>query len=60
VQLNLTDEELEILAGVLESYLSDLREEITDTQREDFRESLRIRTKVIVKALEHIQAAVAS
>jgi hypothetical protein len=41
--LTLTDKEADVLREVLESYLSDLRMEIADTDRMDFREMLKER-----------------
>lgn len=52
VRLNLTEEEKEILTTVLESYLSDLRMEIADTDRKAFREMLEERKQVLIKVLD--------
>jgi hypothetical protein len=50
VQIELTSEEAETLRAVLESYLSDLRMEIADTDSMDFRENLK-KTEVFLKDL---------
>jgi len=50
-QLDLTADELQILIEVIESYLSDLRMEIADTDRMDFRETLKARKAVLRKVL---------
>jgi len=55
INLDLTKEEKDILAMVLESYLSDLRMEIADTDSMDFRESLKKRKDVLKKVLETLQ-----
>jgi hypothetical protein len=55
INLELTKEEKDILAMVLESYLSDLRMEIADTDSMDFRESLKKRKDVLKKVLEALQ-----
>jgi hypothetical protein len=55
INLELTKEEKDILAMVLESYLSDLRMEIADTDSMDFRESLKKRKEVLKKVLETLQ-----
>jgi hypothetical protein len=55
INLELTKEENDILAMVLESYLSDLRMEIADTDSMDFRESLKKRKDVLKKVLETLQ-----
>lgn len=52
IELDLTPEEAETLRQVLDSYLSDLRMEIADTDRQDFREMLKERKGVILKVLE--------
>jgi hypothetical protein len=57
INLDLTKEEKDILAMVLESYLSDLRMEIADTDSMDFRESLKKRKDVLKKVLETVQHA---
>jgi hypothetical protein len=50
-QLPLTDSEVSILRKVLESYLSDLRMEIADTEEMEFRERLKKEEEVIHKIL---------
>ena len=57
LNLELTKEEKDILAMVLESYLSDLRMEIADTDSMDFRESLKKRKDVLNKVLETLKSA---
>ncbi len=57
INLDLTNEEKDILAMVLESYLSDLRMEIADTDSMDFRESLKKRKDVLNKVLETLKSA---
>ena len=57
INLELTKEEKDILVMVLESYLSDFRMEIADTDSVDFRESLKKRKDVLKKVLETLQRA---
>lgn len=57
LNLDLTDEEVEVLRHVLESYLSDLRMEIADTDLLDFRNMLKDRKSVIRKVLEAMPVA---
>jgi hypothetical protein len=52
VQIDLTTDEIEVLRDVLQSYLSDLRMEIADTDRMDFREMLKERKRILVKVLD--------
>ena len=51
VQLDLTPEERQILAEVLQGYLKQLRFEIANTESIDFRRNLNHREDVVVKAL---------
>jgi hypothetical protein len=51
IQLDLKREEQEILADAIESYLSDLRMEIANTDSQDFREHLKQRKQVLIKTL---------
>ncbi len=57
INLDLTKEENDILAMVLENYLSDLRMEIADTDSMDFRESLKKKKDVLKKVLETLKQA---
>ena len=52
LELDLTPEEVEILRRVLTNDLSDLRMEIADTDRLDFRDRLRERKAVLAKVLD--------
>lgn len=55
VTLDLDPDERRILREVLESYLSDLRMEIADTDLMDFREMLKERKAVILKAVRSLE-----
>ena len=57
INLELTKEEKDILAMVLENDLSDLRMEIADTDSMDFRETLKKKKDVLKKVLETLQHA---
>lgn len=57
IQLDITVEEKEILMEVLESYLSDLRMEIADTDNKDFREELKTRKAALKKVLDVLKKA---
>lgn len=57
MQVDLTGEEREILRTVLESYLSDLRMEISNTDSKDFREMLKQRKEVVRKVLDAVGGA---
>ncbi len=54
--LDLTTHEQEILRELLEQHLSDLRMEIADTERLEFRDMLKERKEVIRKILDVIPA----
>lgn len=55
VQLDINDEEREILVGVLDSYMSDLRMEISNTDSQDVREMLKTRKDVLKKVRDSLR-----
>ena len=55
MQLTLSVEEATILEDVLESYVSDLRMEIADTDLKDFRDQLKHREVVLKKIIEGLR-----
>jgi hypothetical protein len=57
IQVSLSDEEAGSLRSVLESYLSDLRMEIADTERMEFRESLKRQEAFLHRVLAQLSAA---
>ena len=57
IHLELTKEEKEILIDILENNLSDLRMEIADTDKMDFREMLKKQKDVLKKVLETLRRA---
>lgn len=60
VQLNLNQEEKNILIEALESYVSDLRFEIADTERKAFREPLKNQESVLKRVLEGLRSLAAA
>ncbi|MFO0794791.1 MAG: hypothetical protein U0586_12120 [Candidatus Brocadiaceae bacterium] len=57
INLDLTKDEKDILIGILENDLSDLRMEIADTDNMDFRETLKKQKAVLQKTLETLRQA---
>ena len=57
MQLSLTKDETTMLTEILESYRSDLRMEIADTDSMDFREQLKQREALLNKILSQLQEA---
>jgi uncharacterized protein involved in exopolysaccharide biosynthesis len=55
-QITLTREEAATLRGVLNSYLSDLRMEIADTDSMQFREDLKREEETLKKLLQQLDA----
>ena len=55
IHLELTPDETEVLSEALESYLSDLRMEIADTNSQDFREMLKARKVVLNQMIAALQ-----
>ncbi len=60
VQLTLTTEEAETLREVLDSYLSNLRMEIADTDAMEFREKLKEQEASLKRVLQRLEAKPAS
>lgn len=56
VRIELQPTEAEVLKMVLESYLSDLRMEIADTDSMDFRDKLKTRKLILRKVVALINA----
>ncbi len=56
IRLDLSRDDAEILREVLDSYLSDLRMEMADTDRKDFRDVLKQRKHVVEKAIGALTA----
>lgn len=56
-QLTLTPEEQSIIVEALESFLSDLRMEIADTEKKEMRDVLKNQEKVIGKVLQSLRSA---
>ena len=57
IQLDLSNEERLVLLEMLETDLSDLRMEIADTDRQEFREMLKGRKAILAKTIEALQEA---
>lgn len=57
MRIDLSDVEAATLRDALDSYLSDLRMEIADTDRMDFREGLKERRKILEGLLQRLEAA---
>jgi hypothetical protein len=49
IHLNLTEEEIMLLKDLIETCLSDLREEIHSTDNLDYKEMLKKRKEIVVK-----------
>jgi len=55
VQLNLSSQEQETLIEVLNDCISDLRMEIADTDKQDFREEIKARKEVLKKVVDALE-----
>ncbi len=55
ISLQLSESEGSILATALDSYLSDLRMEIANTDRKDFRDGLKLRKEALTNVLEQLR-----
>ncbi len=54
VELELTQAEREALIDILDTYMSNLRMEISHTDRQDFRDMLKSRKNVVMKVLDRL------
>lgn len=52
VYINITSEENQTLIAVLQSYLSDLRVEIADTDQYEFRQNLKSQKEILMRILD--------
>ncbi len=57
-RLELTTQEATLLAQALETYLSDLRMEIADTDRMEFREELKRQEAALQAVMDRLQGGV--
>ena len=55
VRIEITEEELSLLAGILERYLGDMSYEIADTDSSSFKDGLRHERDQIVDLLERVR-----
>jgi len=55
VQLTLTDQDAATLKRALETYLSDLRMEVADTDAHDFRAGLKQEESVITRLIDQLR-----
>jgi tRNA threonylcarbamoyladenosine modification (KEOPS) complex Pcc1 subunit len=60
VQITLTHEEAATLRGALNSYVSDLRMEVADTDSKPFRENLKREEAMLKKLLQQLDAELAA
>jgi ribosome recycling factor len=54
ILIKLTEEERELLVNILENEISDLRMEIADTDRQDYREMLKSRESMMKKLQQEL------
>ena len=57
IYLDITKEEKDVLMVVLEDYVSDLRMEIADTDKMNFREMLKNQKEALKRVLEKLRQA---
>ena len=59
IQLKITEEERELLIEILENDISDLRMEIADTDRREYREMLKNREALMKRIQQKLEQALA-
>ncbi|MEJ2617567.1 MAG: hypothetical protein P8Z35_21615 [Ignavibacteriaceae bacterium] len=55
IELNLSEDEQNIIENILENNISDLSMEITNTDKMDYREKLKIKRNVLQKLLKSLR-----
>lgn len=55
IRVDLTAEERDVLHNMLSNYVSDIRMEIADTDRQDFREMIRKRKEILQKIINALE-----
>lgn len=55
-ELTLTGKEEDMLKGILESYLSDLRMEVADTDRKEYRDELKVEEAFLKELIAKLSA----
>jgi hypothetical protein len=55
IELNLSEDEQNIIKDILENNISDLSMEITDTDKMEYREKLKIKRNVLKKLLNSLK-----
>ena len=55
IRLELTEQERGVLAEAIESHISDLRLEISDTNIMDYREMLKANIEILRNIVEHLE-----
>jgi len=55
LEIDMSLEEMKVLSSSIEKYLSELRMEIVDTDKEDFREKLKVEKRILYKFLEKLE-----
>ncbi|MFZ0454407.1 MAG: hypothetical protein WCE54_17210 [Ignavibacteriaceae bacterium] len=55
IELNLSEDEQNIIKDILENNISDLSMEITNTDKMDYREKLKIKRNVLQKLLKSLK-----
>jgi hypothetical protein len=55
MHIDITSEEAGMLKEILESYLSDLRMEISSTENMNFREEMKKREELLKRLIQHLE-----
>jgi len=55
IRVDLTEEERDILYNMLSNYVSDLRMEIADTDRKDYRDIIRQQKDILKKVMNALE-----
>jgi hypothetical protein len=60
IEIELTPKEIETFKEVLENFVSDLRMEITDTDKQEYREILKAKKNLIARIIQQLEAEISA
>jgi hypothetical protein len=60
IEIELTPKEIETFKEVLENFVSNLRMEITDTDKQEYREILKAKKNLIARIIQQLEAEISA
>lgn len=60
IEIELTQKEIGVFRDMLENLISDLRMEITDTDKQEYREILKAKKNLIARIIQQLEAEISA